>query len=154
MTIQLLLLISIVSVIVLLMLLAMALNFTRNFFTRSRYVRVETYNDDKSVRVKYYKKVNFNKDGSYLLNPDHVFNLKGYSTIVLTQHTQENINPLDFESKYDAVKYKTGIQNKLIESTFSTLKTNKLDTLQMVLIANLMTLLLVAYLTLKYMGVI
>ncbi len=147
------LMITMTMVIGLFITVGLLINFSRNFFTRSRYIRIVTYNDDKTIDVKHFKKSNFNKDRAYVVNPNHIFILKGYTTMTFTQHTKENINPLDFESKYDAHIYESAINSNLITQAFNTLKPNKLDLLQVVMIVSLMTLALVGYMILKQTGV-
>lgn len=139
--------------IVLLIIFGILINSTRNFFTRFRYVRLEQFNEDLSITVKYIKKQNFNKDNVIMINPEHVFNLKGYTTIILTSNSAESINPLDFESKYDADLYKTAISNNLIEQTFNTLKTSKLDLMKILLFANFATIALLIYMIMKNEGI-
>ena len=51
----------------------------------------------------------------------------GYQTVLITETSGETINPLDFESKYPAEKFKTAIESKIIKDTFSTLKKSKYD---------------------------
>jgi len=145
--------ISMGIVFFLLILISLLINFTRNFFTRSRYIRVITYNDDKTINVKHFKKSTFNEDKGYLINPNHIFLLKGYITVTFTEHSKENINPLDFQSKYEAEMYETAIHTNLIEQTFNTLKSGKMDMLKIAVIVNMLTLALVAYLILKTTGV-
>lgn len=146
------LLISMGVTMILFIVLTILILYTRNFFTRSKYIKVETFTDDKSVKIKFYKKENFNKDNFYLINPNHIFISRGYTTVIFTEHSNENINPLDFESKYDAEMYTNAIQNKLIEQTFNTLKVNKLDFMKLILIANVVTAALVIYMILKANG--
>ena len=148
------LLITIAMTLGLLFIAWFMINSTRNFFTRSRYIRIETYMKDKTINVTYIRKNKFNKDNGYLLNPNHIFNIKGYTTIVFTENSSENINPLDFESKFDTRMFQTAIKQNLIEQTFNTLKTNKFDDLKIVLLVSLLTLAGVAYLLIKYMGII
>ena len=78
------LMISIGVTLSVLMIIIILINFTRNFFTRGRYVRIETFNDDNSITVIYQKKSNFNLDNSYILNTNHKFMLKGYKTLIFT----------------------------------------------------------------------
>ena len=153
MTIIDILFISMGVTLALIMIIILLLNFTRNFFTRGRYVRIETFNDDKSITVIYQKKSNFNLDNSYILNHNHIFMLKGYTTLIFTEHTRENINPLDFESKYDAKMYETAIKSKVVAEAFSTLKSGKMDMLKIAVIVSMITLSLVLYLILKQQGV-
>lgn len=145
--------VSIAVTLCLFMVIGLLLNMTRNFFTRSRYVKVVIFNDDKTATVKHYKKKNFNEDNGFILNPNHIFLLKGYTTLIFTKHSKENINPLDFNSKYDAVMYETAIKSKVIQETFASLKSGKLDMIKIAVIASVMTLALVLYLILKQNGV-
>ena len=76
--------------------------------------------------VKYHKKSDLKL--SFLLNPDNVFfDSKGYQCVITTENSAENINPLDFNSKYPAERFKTAIETKLINDTFTSLKKKGLD---------------------------
>lgn len=126
--------------------------FKRNYFNKHKYMRIEEFKSDKSVSVSYIKREHFNKNNQLLINPNHVFNFKGYTTIAKTDKTAETINPLDFESKYDSNKFKTAINSKLIHETFATLQKPKIDYLMISVILNGLTLLAIIYLILKLGG--
>lgn len=123
----------------------------RFFWNKHKYIRVITFKKDKSSEISYFKRDKFKP--SYLINPDHVFNWNGYSTIVITDEATETINPLDFKSKYPASKFKSAINNKLISDTFDTLKTHKFDFSQMMLFLSLVVNVVIVYLLLKQMGI-
>lgn len=139
--------------ITLILFLVFIMNMTRNFFTKSRYIRVLTFLEDKTLLVKHYKKKNFNLDHDYIINPNHIFINKGYTTLIFTIQSKENINPLDFQSKYEARVYTSAIKSNLIEQAFNSMKSSKLDMLKISIIVSMLTLALVAYLILKYTGV-
>jgi hypothetical protein len=74
--------------------------------------------------------------------------------VIITDRSAETINPLDFESKFNASDFQTAIESKLIKDTFSTLKHNLFDTPTILLILNLVITLGVLYFLLKSQGVI
>lgn len=124
----------------------------RTFFNKHKYLREVVYNNDKSVNIRYHKRANFNP--KYLVNPNHVFNFNGYSTIVTHENATESINPLDFTSKYDAKVFRSAINNKLIDDTFNTLKVAKYDLQQIMLMLSLVLNGVILYLLLKTMEII
>lgn len=124
------------------------------FWNRHKYIRLVQYNNDKSINIKYIKRINFNKDNALLINPDHIFNFKGYTTVIKTSETAESINPLDFESKYPASKFNTAISSKLISETFATLKKPKFDLLMISVMINAITLVVVIYMFMKMGGML
>jgi hypothetical protein len=136
--------------------------FRRNYFNKYKYIRFVQYNKDKTINIKYIKKdliqvennaLNF--DGKYVIvNPDHVFNFKGYTSIITTSESGESIDPLDFKSQYDSKKFQTAMNSKLIQEAFVTLKSSKFDMLTISVFINLITLLTVVYLILKMQGVL
>jgi hypothetical protein len=101
--------------------------------------------------VTYHRRNKFNP--SYLINPDHIFNSAGYTTIVISDNAQETINPLNFQSKYDAKKFQSAINNKVISDTFNTLKGNKFDLQQILLFLSLAVNFLVLYFIMKSQGI-
>jgi len=124
----------------------------RNYFNKFKYVRIVTYNEDMSIKVSYQKKESFNKDNSILINPKHVYNYNGYTSIIKTSLAQESINPIDFESKFDAKIYKTAIRSKLIGETFESLKADKFDKIMALLFLNVMQLIAISYLVYELVG--
>ena len=130
----------------------MYLIFKRNYFNKYKYVRLVKYNDDMSINVQYIKKDKFNQDNSILINDKHVFNFNGYTSIIITSNSQESINPIDFNSKYDAKKYKDAIKSKLIHDTFASLKVDKFDKLMGLLLLNILQLIAIAYLIYNLLG--
>jgi len=119
--------------------------FKRNYFNKYKYVRLVKYNDDMSIDVSYIKKDVFNKDDSILVNPKHVYNFKGYQSIIITSNAQESINPIDFESKYDPKHFKAAMKSKLIAETFASLKTDKFDKIMALIFLNIIQLLAIDY---------
>lgn len=124
----------------------------RLFFNKHKYIREVTYNNDKSVQIRYYRREKFKP--LYIVNPDHVFNSNGYSTIIVSENASENLNPLDFNSKYDAKVFRAAINNKLIDDTFNTLKHKQIDLTQIMLFASLMINFIILYFLLKQGGII
>ena len=126
--------------------------FKRNYFNKYKYIRLERYHEDMSITVSYIKKDKFNLDDSILINPQHIYNFKGYQTVILTSRTQESINPIDFESKFDPSHFKSAMKSKLIAETFASLKVDKFDKLMMILFVNIIILVAIAYLIYNLMG--
>lgn len=126
----------------------------RTYFNKHKYIRVITFNHDKSSTIKYYKKESFNKNKNLLINPDHIFLAKGYTTIVLHDKSAETINPLDFESKYDADMFQSAINTKIIHDTFNTLKAKKFELTQILLIAIAICNVVMLYFLLQLAGLI
>lgn len=125
-----------------------------NFFKRFHkhdFIRVITFNNDKTSAVQYHASKKYKP--SYLINPDHIFLWNGYRTIIIKEGGIETINPLDFESKYDESNFTTAINSKLIRETFTSLKTNKIDLMQIILFLSLAINFVVLYFTLKSNGV-
>jgi len=122
------------------------------FLNKHKYLRVIKFNSDKSSTITYHLSSKFKPD--FLINPDHIFIYKGYRTVIITDKSAETINPLDFNSKFNASDFKTAIESKLIKDTFSTLKPNLFDTTTIILILNLVMSLGILYLLLKGQGVL
>jgi len=122
------------------------------FLNKHKYLRVIKFNSDKSSTITYHLSSKFKPD--FLINPDHIFIYNGYRTVIITDKSAETINPLDFNSKFNASDFKTAIESKLIKDTFSTLKTNLFDTTTIILILNLLMSFGILYLLLKGQGVL
>ena len=121
-------------------------------FGKHKYLRVIKFNSDKSSTITYHLSSKFKP--SFLINPDHIFNYKGYRTVIITDKSAETINPLDFESKFNHEDFQTAIESKLIKDTFSSLKSNTIDKTTVMLIINIILHIVVIYLLLKGQGVI
>ena len=119
---------------------------------KHKYLRVIKFNTDKSSTITYHLSSKFKP--SFLINPDHIFYYKGYRTIIITDKSAETINPLDFNSKYNASDFQTAIESKLIKDTFSTLKPNLFDKTTFMLLLNIILTIAVIYLLLKWQGMI
>jgi hypothetical protein len=126
--------------------------FKRNYFNKYKYIRLVKYRDDMSVTVSYIKKDKFNQDNALMINPNHVYNFKGYQTIITTNKVQETINPIDFNSKYDPAHFKSAMKSKLIAETFASLKVDKFDKLMFLLLLNILQLIAIAYLLYNVLG--
>lgn len=122
------------------------------FLNKHKYLRVIKFNSDKSSTITYHLSSKFKPD--FLINPDHIFLYNGYRTVIITDKSAETINPLDFNSKFNASDFKTAIESKLIKDTFSTLKPNLFDTTTIILILNLVMSFGILYLLLKGQGVL
>ncbi len=122
------------------------------FLNKHKYLRVIKFNSDKSSTITYHLSSKFKPD--FLINPDHIFIYNGYRTVIITDKSAETINPLDFNSKFNASDFKTAIESKLIKDTFSTLKPNLFDTTTIILILNLVMSFGILYLLLKGQGVL
>lgn len=121
-------------------------------FNKHKYLRIIKYNSDKSSTITYHLSSKFTPN--FLINPDHIFNYKGYRTIIITDKSAETINPLDFTSKFNASDFQTAIESKLIKDTFTTLKPNLFDKTTFMLLLNLILNIAVIYLLLKWQGMI
>lgn len=86
---------------------------------KSNYIKEYYITKDKTIKINYFKRDKFKP--SYIINPDHIFISNGYSTVIVTDYTAETINPLDITSLYPADLFKTAINSKLINDTFSSL---------------------------------
>lgn len=121
-------------------------------FNKSKWIRVITFNSDKSSIVSYHKSINFNP--SYIINPNHVFIAGGYRTIVVSDIATETINPLNFESKYPRSMFETAIESKLISETFNSVSKDKIDIIKLLLVANLGAVLILLYLFISESGLL
>lgn len=122
------------------------------FLQKHKYLRVIKFNSDKSSTITYHLSSKFTPN--FLINPDHIFNYNGYRTVVITDKSAETINPLNFESKFNASDFETAIESKLIRDTFNTLKPTMFDRMTILLLLNLVITLGVLYFLLKSQGVI
>ncbi|HEY8390049.1 MAG TPA: hypothetical protein VIL26_03755 [Clostridia bacterium] len=121
-------------------------------FGKHKYLRVIKFNSDKSSTITYHLSSKFKPN--FLINPDHIFDYKGYRTVIITDKSAETINPLDFESKFNHEDFQTAIESKLIKDTFSSLKSNTFDKTTVMLLLNIILHIVVIYLLLKGQGAI
>ena len=119
---------------------------------KSKYIKVYTFTDTKGLNVKYYKDKTLPKD--LLINPDHVFNHRGYRTVLTTNKVAESINPLNFNSKFDKSLFEVAINNNFAKDLLSTTSDKTLDKTQKLLIGVLVGLGITIYLLLKSQGLI
>lgn len=117
-----------------------------------KYIKVYRFRNDKTVELNIYAKDKFKPD--FLLDPDHVFNHGGFSTVIISDTKAETINPLDLKSNYNVKDFTTAINSKLIHETFSTLKTDKIDLVKVLLFANIAINLVLLFILAKSQGVI
>jgi hypothetical protein len=122
------------------------------FLNKHKYLRVIKFNSDKSSTITYHLSSKFAPN--FLINPNHIFNYNGYRTVIITDKSAETINPLDFDSKFNATDFETAIESKLIRDTFNTLKPKLFDTPTILLILNIIITFGVFYLLLKSQGAI
>ena len=123
----------------------------RTFLNKHKFIRVITFKKDKSTSIAYHARDSFKP--SYLIDPNHIFLGNGYSTIIHVEGQAQSCNPLDFESKYDGAKFQVAINTKIIEDTFTGLKSNKFDLTQMILFLSIAMNFVILYFTLKSNGV-
>ena len=128
------------------------LKYRRNYFNKYKYIRLVRYNDNMTIDVLYIKKENFNQDNAILINPKHIYNFKGYQSVIITSNSVESINPIDFESKYDPKDFQSAMRSKLIAETFASLKVDKFDKVMMLLLLSAVQLIAIAYLLYMVMG--
>jgi hypothetical protein len=122
------------------------------FLNKHKYLRIIKFNSDKSSTITYHLSSKFTPN--FLINPNHIFNYNGYRTVIITDKSAETINPLDFDSKFNATDFETAIESKLIRDTFNTLKPKLFDTPTILLILNIIITFGVFYLLLKSQGAI
>lgn len=121
-------------------------------YREHKYIKVINFNKQKGLEISTYKKDGFKPD--FLVNPDHVFNLNGYATVVKSDTVAETINPLDIKSKYNVEDFTTAINSKLINETFSSLKTEKIDMVKVLLFVNIAINLILLFILGKSQGAI
>ena len=127
-------------------------NLLKFKYREYKYIKVYKFRSDKTLEVNIYAKQDFKPD--FLLNPDHVFNHAGFSAVIISDTKAETINPLDLKSKYNVKDFTTAINTKLIHETFSTLKTDKIDLVKVLLFVNIAINLVLLYILAKSQGVI
>jgi len=125
--------------------------FKRNYFNKYKYIRLVTYNEDMTESIRYYKKELFDYD-SIKINPKHIYNCKGYTSIITTSKAAESINPIDFESKYDAKLFKVAIKSKHISEAFKSMQPKKIDLMMILLFISGIQLLAIIYLLYNLLG--
>jgi hypothetical protein len=127
-------------------------------FQKQKYMRVDSFNDDGSCDITYYKKKkgNFGLPQAIILHPDkdHIYNCNGYRTIVVRNHRGETIDLKNFKSKYPAEQFEIAMNTKLMEETFAAAKTSKLDLSMILSIVTIGLMLIMLYFQLKGQGVI
>lgn len=99
---------------------------------KHKYIRIERYTKTKGLEVRYYKEAQLPKD--VLIDPDHVFNFRGYRSIMVSDNSAQTINPLDVTSQFPKGEFEKAINSKVVSELLSTTKKDKLDLTQMLLI--------------------
>lgn len=130
-------------------------NFNQIFkfkYREHKYIKVINFNKQKGLEINTYKKDGFKPD--FLVNPDHVYNLNGYATVIKSDTVAETINPLDLKSQYNVEDFTTAINSKLISETFTSLKTEKIDIVKVLLFANIAINLILLFILGKSQGAI
>lgn len=125
---------------------------TKPFFKKHLYLKVIKFNSDKTISINYFKRVDFQPN--FLINPDHIFNHKGFNTMVITDKSAETIDPLNFESHFKSEDFKNAIESKIIKETFNNLGSNKLDLVKVMLFANLGITLILLFMLMRMSGII
>lgn len=124
----------------------------RIILKKSNYVKLIKFDNTKQVRVSLVKKSNFKPN--FLINPNHVFFHNGFTTYLLSDSKAETINPLDLKSAFNVKDFETAIESKIINETFATLKTDKIDIVKILLFANIVISLILVYFNFKANGVL
>ena len=142
----------IIASVVLVIGIILKIALSRNYFNKYKYIRLVTYNENMQVQVQYIKHNQFNKDNRIVINPKHVYNFKGYTTVITTSNSPQSINPIDFESKFDKKHFDSAISSKLIAETFASMKVDKFDKIMFLVLLNAIQLIAIVYLLYITMG--
>jgi hypothetical protein len=122
------------------------------------YIKVDYYKRDmtkKTLLIKPNANDTITVEGKeYLINPNHVFKNKKYRYIIINEGATENLNPLNFKSKYNVEMFTTAINNKVIKDTFAVTGVQKLDVTRLLLIGILVLQVIIVYFMLKQNGAI
>lgn len=107
----------------------------RKYF-KHKFIKVITFKNDRGIKYNYYTEKDFqakldNKE--LIINVNHMFIDNGYRTFVTTDKLVETLDPLDTESTYPVEKFRTAIKTRVVEQTFNSMKKNKLDIQQLLL---------------------
>lgn len=121
-------------------------------FNKHKYIKVYTYNETMTMNVSFHKIATFKP--RFLIHPTHVFNHNGFASVLVTNTATETINPLDFNSKYPADRFKTAIESKAINDALGSLNSSKIDMMKVMLFASLFINLIVLYILMKNNGVL
>ncbi len=125
---------------------------TKPFFKKHLHLKVIQFNSDKTISINYYKKADFKPN--FLINPNHIFNHKGFNTMVITDISAETIDPLNFKSHFKGEDFKNAIESKIIKETFTNLGSNKLDLVKGMLFANLGITLILLFMLMRMSDII
>ena len=104
-------------------------------FFKNKYLQVVYYGSDKIRKIYYVKPtkdylITINSK-TYKINSNHIFYTdNGFRSVIVNDLSAETINPLDFESKFNADDFNTAINNNLIKQTFETFSDNQIDWLK------------------------
>jgi hypothetical protein len=121
-------------------------------FKKHLYIKVYQFTDKKTVEITYHKIATYQP--TFLIHPDHIFNSNGFQTVIITNKSAETINPLDFQSKYNACDFETAMTSKLVKDAFGGLAVPKIDIMKLILFANLGVTLVLLYILLKNTGAV
>ena len=123
----------------------------RTPFNKHKYIKVVKFANDKSMSITYYQRKGFSTPK--IIDPNHVFNHNGYTTIIFSETSAQSINPLDFKSAFPASEFKTALESHLIRDAFTSLKSKKFDFNQILLVLSVATNFIVLYFLLKSLGI-
>lgn len=121
-------------------------------FKKHLYLQVHYFSNDKLLETYYIKSGSNNfkvNNKTYLLNPEHIFITKNFKTVIVNSISSETLNPLNFKSRFNSSEFNSAINNKLISETFETIKDNKLELTQLLLIANIVISTVLLFLVFK-----
>jgi hypothetical protein len=126
-------------------------------FFKNKYLQVVYYGSDKIRKIYYVKPtkdylITINSK-TYKINSNHIFyTSNGFRSVIVNDLSAETINPLDFESKFNADDFNTAINNNLIKQTFETFSDNQIDWLKVIMFGNLFISAVLLYFILKMNG--
>lgn len=122
------------------------------------YIKVDYYKRDmtkSTLLIKPNANGTITVEGKeYLINPNHVFKNKKYRYVIINEGATENLNPLNFKSKYNVEMFTTAINNKVIKDTFAVTGVQKLDVTRLLLIGIMILQVIVIYFVMKQNGAI
>ena len=130
-------------------------------FRKHKYIRVVKFNSDKTTNVIYLNRtrsfdgthIEVNKK-KYMINSEHVFNNKGYQSVLITDKNPETINPLKMRSNFKMEDYQSAINSKIIGDTFDTMKSNTIDVTKLLLLGNLIFSVIILYFLIQQSGML
>ena len=128
-------------------------------FFKNKYLQVVYYGSDKIRKIYYVKPtkdylITINSK-TYKINSNHIYYTdNGFRSVIVNDLSAETINPLDYESKFNADDFNTAINNNLIKQTFETFSDNQIDWLKVIMFGNLFISAVLLFYILKMNGVL